>query len=95
MDMLRPPHLGRQAVLRAMENVTRNQCSQHFAASAIRAALSGNGLPGMMMARTAHTACGATDAHQQMLATPLRRLQQDEAPGPQPCAQGPTGGPAR
>jgi hypothetical protein len=67
---------------RAMESVIKNQCSQHFASSTLQAALTGASLPALPLVQAVITACGGSDAHQQMFTSAWRRLtipQQDDA----------------
>jgi len=59
---------------RVMEHVIAKQCSQHFAASTVHAALKGDDLPSLPKVQAIITACGGSDAHQQMFTTAWRRL---------------------
>jgi len=59
---------------RGMEHVIKKQCGQHFAASTIHAALKGDELPSLPKVRAIISACGGSDAHQQMFATAWRRF---------------------
>ena len=59
---------------RALESVIKNQRGQHFSSSALHAALTGNDLPALALVQAVITACGGTDAHQQMFASAWRRL---------------------
>jgi hypothetical protein len=74
---------------RAMANVIKNQCSQHFASSTIHAALQSDDLPALQLVQAVITACGGSDAHQQMFTSAWRRLtmpQQDDAQQSHPHA---------
>lgn len=71
-----------QPSYRAMASVIKGQCSQHFASSTIHAALTGNELPALSLVQAVITACGGSDAHQQMFTSAWRRLtmsQHDDA----------------
>jgi hypothetical protein len=59
---------------RAMASVIKNQSSQHFASSTLHAALTGNDLPALQLVRAVITACGGTDAHEQMFTSAWRQL---------------------
>ena len=59
---------------RIMEHVIKKPCGQHFAASTIHAALKSDDLPSLPKVQAIITACGGTDAHQQMFTTAWRRL---------------------
>jgi hypothetical protein len=71
-----------QPSYRAMASVIKNQCGQHFAASTVHAALTGNDLPALPLIQAVIAACGGSDAHQQMFTSAWRRIimaQQDVA----------------
>ena len=59
---------------RVMENVIRNQCSQHYASSTLHSALTGSELPALALVQAVIVACGGSDAHQQMFTSAWRRL---------------------
>lgn len=71
---------------RAMEHIIRKQRGQHFAASTINTALRSDDLPSLQKVQAIVTACGGSDAHQQMFTTAWRRLamppQDDVQPEP-------------
>ncbi|MGD0701216.1 MAG: hypothetical protein ABSA02_15185 [Trebonia sp.] len=70
---------------RVMEHVIRQQRGQHFAASTIHAALKSDDLPSLQKVQAIITACGGSDAHQQMFTTAWRQLtmpRRDEARQP-------------
>ena len=74
---------------RAMEHVIRKQRGLHFAASTIHAALKGQDLPSLQKVQAVITACGGSEAHQQMFTTAWRRLtmaEQEDAQSPRPRA---------
>jgi hypothetical protein len=86
---------------RVMEHVIRKQCGQHFAASTVHAALRSDDLPSLQKVQAIITACGGSDAHQQMFTTAWRQLtmpqttmpQQDDAQSTRPrtlCSAGET-----
>jgi hypothetical protein len=54
--------------------VMEHQCGRRFAASTIHSALNGRELPSLDMIQAIITACGGSDAHQQMFTTAWRRL---------------------
>lgn len=60
------------------------QCAQRFAASTIHAALSSNELPSLPMVQAIITACGGTNAHQQMFTTAWRQLRMPQEDPAQP-----------
>jgi hypothetical protein len=69
---------------RLMEHVIGKQCGQHFAASTIHAAFKGDDLPSLQKVQAVITACGGSDAHQQMFTTAWRRLTMPPQDDPRP-----------
>jgi hypothetical protein len=73
--------------MRYMEHVIKNQRGPHFAASTLHAALKGDTLPSLSKVQAIVTACGGSDAHQQMFTTAWRRLtmpRHDDTQPPRP-----------
>ena len=70
---------------RVMEHVIRKQRGQHFAASTIHAALRSHDLPSLQKVQAIITACGGSDAHQQMFTTAWRQLAMPQSDDAQPA----------